>query len=136
MGRILNRKKNCMTHVNPHKKKCCTEKAKELIKAKEPEKAKEPTDKELIMMLIKENAEFKNMIIKVLENGTHNTTNNNTNNTNTNCIFDPILPFIGMVMSSDLLPVFEVVGCVLELEFRRNILVITFDEDGCIFVGG
>ena len=68
-----------------HKKKCCTEKAKELIKAKEPEKAKEPTDKELIMMLIKENAEFKNMIIKVLENGTHNTTNNNTNNTNTNC---------------------------------------------------
>ena len=65
-----------------HKKKCCTEKAKELIKTKEPEKTKEPTDKELIMMLIKENSEFKNMIIKVLENGTNNTTNNNTN---TNC---------------------------------------------------
>jgi hypothetical protein len=57
-------------------KKGCTEKEKE----------KEPTDKELIMMLIKENAEFKNMVIKVLENGTNNTTNNNnTNNTNTNC---------------------------------------------------
>jgi hypothetical protein len=65
-----------------HKKKCCTEKAKELIKTKEPEKTKEPTDKELIMMLIKENSEFKTMVIKVLENGTNNTTNNNTN---TNC---------------------------------------------------
>jgi len=30
-------------------------------------------DKELIMMLIKENSEFKNMIIKVLEHGTNNT---------------------------------------------------------------
>jgi hypothetical protein len=65
-----------------HKKKCCTEKAKELIKTKEPEKTKEPTDKELIMMLIKENSELKTMVIKVLENGTNNTTNNNTN---TNC---------------------------------------------------
>jgi hypothetical protein len=61
-----------------HKKKCCTE--------KEKDKEKEPTDKELIMMLIKENSDFKNMVIKVLENGTNNTTNNNnTNNTNTNC---------------------------------------------------
>ena len=42
-----------------------------------------PTDKELILMLIKENSEFKNMMIKVLENGTTN--NNNSNNTtNTN----------------------------------------------------
>ena len=42
----------------------------------------EPTDKELIMLLIKENSELKTMIMKVLENGTHNTTNNNTNHTN------------------------------------------------------
>jgi hypothetical protein len=42
---------------------------------------KEPSDKELILLLIKENAEFKNMMMKVLENGTHNTTNN-TNHTN------------------------------------------------------
>lgn len=62
-------------------KKCCTEKVKEPSN-KEPAN-KEPTDKELIMMLIKENSEFKNMVIKVLENGTNNTTNNN--NTNTNC---------------------------------------------------
>jgi hypothetical protein len=61
-------------------KKCCTEKALSKEKEKEKEKASQTTDKELIMMLIKENAEFKNMIIKVLENGTNNTTNNNTNN--------------------------------------------------------
>jgi hypothetical protein len=39
----------------------------------------EPSDKELIMMLIKENSELKNMMIKVIENGTNN--NNNNNNT-------------------------------------------------------
>jgi hypothetical protein len=44
-------------------------------------------DKELIMIvvkqnyeLIKDNNELRNMIMKVLENGTHNTTNNNTTN--------------------------------------------------------
>jgi ribosomal protein L37AE/L43A len=45
-------------------------------------KKDEITDKELIMMLIKDNAEFKNMMMKVLENGTHNTTNNTTNSHN------------------------------------------------------
>jgi hypothetical protein len=49
----------------------------------------ENSDKKLIMMLIKENSEFKNMILKVVENGTlhhtsHNTTNNTTNNINSN----------------------------------------------------
>ena len=34
----------------------------------------EPSDKELIMMLIKENSELKNMMIKVLENGTNSGT--------------------------------------------------------------
>jgi len=38
------------------------------------------SDKELIMMLIKENSEFKNMLIKVVENGTHNTTHTNSHN--------------------------------------------------------
>ena len=42
----------------------------------------DPSDKELIMLLIKENSELKNMIMKVLENGTHNTTNNTTTHTN------------------------------------------------------
>jgi hypothetical protein len=40
----------------------------------------EPTDKELILMLIKENSELKNMMVKVLENGTNNNNNNNTIN--------------------------------------------------------
>ena len=50
-----------------HKKKC---------HSKQPEvnEINEPSDKELIMMLIKDNSEFKNMMMKVLENGTHNTT--------------------------------------------------------------
>jgi len=44
----------------------------------------QPTDKELIMTLIKENSELKNMMMKVLENGTHNNNNNNNNTTTTN----------------------------------------------------
>jgi hypothetical protein len=36
----------------------------------------------MIMMLIKENHELKSMMLKVLENGTHNTTHNTTNNNN------------------------------------------------------
>ena len=46
----------------------------------------EPTDKQIIMMLIKDNSEIKNMMIEQhkymmdhFKNGTHNTTNNNTN---------------------------------------------------------
>jgi hypothetical protein len=39
-------------------------------------------DKELIMMLIKENCEFKNMMMEVIKNGTYNTTNNNINSNN------------------------------------------------------
>ena len=41
------------------------------------------TDKDLIMLLIKENSELKNMMMKVLENGTNNN-NNNNNTTHTN----------------------------------------------------
>ena len=40
----------------------------------------EPTDKQLIMLLIKENAEVKNMMMEVIKNGTHN--NNTTNSHN------------------------------------------------------
>jgi len=58
-----------------HKKKCCNK-----------TNDTNTNNKDLIMLLIKENSEFKNMIIKVLDNGTHNTTNNtnNTNNSNNN----------------------------------------------------
>jgi hypothetical protein len=60
-----------------HKKKC------NLEKEQEQQEKEEPTDKELIMLLIKENSELKNLVIKVLENGTMNNSNNTTNNTNT-----------------------------------------------------
>jgi hypothetical protein len=40
------------------------------------------TDKELMMMLIKDNSEFKSMLMKVVENGTHNTTNTHINSHN------------------------------------------------------
>jgi hypothetical protein len=55
-----------------HSKKCNYE--------EEKEKSNEPSDKDLIMLLIKENSEFKNMMMKVLENGTHNTTHTNSHN--------------------------------------------------------
>jgi hypothetical protein len=41
----------------------------------------EPSDKQLIMMLIKENIDFKTLMMEVIKNGTHNT-NTNTNTTN------------------------------------------------------
>jgi len=50
----------------------------------EKQKISEPTDKDLILMLIKENSEMKNMMLKVIENGTHNniTTTTHTNSHN------------------------------------------------------
>jgi hypothetical protein len=79
-----------------HKQKCKYDDTND-IKKDIKELAKQITDKdELIMFLIKENSEFKNIImeqqtqqnnivLKVLENGTNNVTNTNTN-TNTNCM--------------------------------------------------
>jgi len=62
-----------------HKQKCNQKKEPE----KEREKKKdEPTDKELIMMLIKENSELKNLVIKVLENNTNTNSYNTTNSHN------------------------------------------------------
>ena len=82
-----------------HQKTChIKEKQKREEKEKEKEEdesfedtinSKSLTKDELILMLIKENKEFKamlmeqqTMMMKVLENGTHNTTNNNTTHTN------------------------------------------------------
>jgi len=54
----------------------------------------EPTDKELIMLLIKENSELKNimveqqnLIMEVIKTGTHNTTNHNSHNKTFNLQF-------------------------------------------------
>jgi hypothetical protein len=75
-----------------HKQKCKIENtAQEHTYSKT---SAEPSDKDLIMLLIKENSGLKNMMMeqsnilmgqsnmmmKVLENGTHNTTNNNSHN--------------------------------------------------------
>ena len=69
-----------------HKKTCIKQ-----INNEVTDSTAESMDKDqLIVMLIKQNAEFKNMMIeqqttmmKVIENGTHNTTNNNPNINNT-----------------------------------------------------
>jgi hypothetical protein len=50
-------------------------------------KDSDPSDKELIMLLIKENSEFKSMMMKVIENGTHNTTHTNSHNKSFNLQF-------------------------------------------------
>jgi len=59
-----------------HNKKCLEKQDKEEIQENEP------TDKELIMLLIKENSELKNMMMKVIETGTNNVTNNTNNSHN------------------------------------------------------
>jgi len=66
-----------------HKKKCKIEicNSPENINEKSSNKD-EIADKELIMMLIKDNAEFKNMMMKVIENGTMNHSHNTTNSHN------------------------------------------------------
>jgi hypothetical protein len=71
-----------------HKNKCIGNNSNK--NTKEELTDKEPTDKELIMLLIKENTEFRKgqtdiqeIILEIIKNGTHNTINNNNNN-NTN----------------------------------------------------
>jgi hypothetical protein len=68
---ICNKSYKHLTSLCRHKNNC---------KFKEKIKSDEPTDKELVMMLIQENSELKNMMMKVIENGTNNITNNNCNN--------------------------------------------------------
>jgi len=77
---ICEKKYNNRSGLWRHKNKCNQEKDQPNETYKEKD---EPTDKELIMLLIKENSELKNLVIKVLENGTmNNSHNNNTNHTN------------------------------------------------------
>ena len=66
-----------------HNQKCKTYK----INNNNDKKPNEPSDKELIVLLINENKELKtmmmeqqNMVMKVLENGTHNSHSHNTTN--------------------------------------------------------
>ena len=59
-----------------HEQKCSSH---ENINEK-PSNNDEITDKELMLALIKDNSELKNMIMEVIKNGTHNTTNNTHTN--------------------------------------------------------
>ena len=61
------------TGLYKHKKKCITEPTEE---------KKESNDKELISLLIKENTEFKNLILEVCKNFQSSTINNNSHNNN------------------------------------------------------
>jgi hypothetical protein len=68
---------NSRTTLWRHKKKCNTNSDISDIAANVQSVL---NDKEIIMALIKDNSDFKSMLMKVLENGT----NNNSNNINTN----------------------------------------------------
>jgi hypothetical protein len=57
-----------------HKKKCKENKDDEELE-KLVSEHNGPTDKELMMMLIKDNSEMKKMMMEVIKNGTHNTNN-------------------------------------------------------------
>ena len=76
-----------------HKKKCTHVSEEKTIKIND-----EPSEKELIMILIKENCELKNMMMEqhtstqnmmmeVIKTGTHNTTNTNSHNKSFNLNF-------------------------------------------------
>jgi hypothetical protein len=72
-----------------HKQKC-TSKSDDSASEDEASEKKpnEPTDKDLIMMLIKENSELKTMMMKVLENGTNNNNSHNTTSNSHNKAFN------------------------------------------------
>ena len=68
-----------------HKQKCTTEKEQNEIslETKENESINEIQElKDFMKYLMKENSDMKNMMMKVIENGTHNTINTNTNSHN------------------------------------------------------
>ena len=67
-----------------HEQKC----SKEFISDNFTNITTDLSDKQLIMLLIKENSELKSMMMKVIENGTHNTTNNNINTNSHNKAFN------------------------------------------------
>ena len=67
-----------------HQQKCSTKKTQ----TNDEIQKNDIIDKDLIMMLIKENSELKNIMIKVIENGTHNTNSNNTHTNSHNKAFN------------------------------------------------
>ena len=91
---------NCNRHYKDksglwrHKQKCKSKEDYE-CETEQEKKCDEITDKNLIMMLINENKELKtmmleqqNIMMKVIENGTHNITNNTTHTNSHNKAFN------------------------------------------------
>jgi len=75
---ICNKKYKSRNGLWCHKKKCNNNIDNEHNTTSD----NEPTDKQIIMALIKDNSEFKNMMMEVIKNGTYNNNNNNTNSHN------------------------------------------------------
>ena len=63
-----------------HKQKCNINSVKEVDEKNSCKPEEEHSDKDLIMLLIKENGELKNMMMEVIKNGTNNTVNSNNVN--------------------------------------------------------
>jgi hypothetical protein len=66
-----------------HKQKCKST-SDYKSETEEDTKTHEITDKELMMAIVKDSSELKNMIMKVIENGINNNNNNNNTTTHTN----------------------------------------------------
>ena len=77
-----NKTYNDRTGLWRHKKNCKFEKNDIVNKNISPDVKDNETQelKELMKYLMKENSDMKNMMMKVIENGTHNTTNTNSHN--------------------------------------------------------
>jgi hypothetical protein len=72
-----------------HKKKCVDQPlCNEPTLCEDISNKNDPTDKDLILLLIKENSELKNMMMKVIENGTNNVTTNNIHTNSHNKAFN------------------------------------------------
>jgi hypothetical protein len=67
-----------------HKKKCVNQET-HINNSSERENI---SDKDLIAMLIKDNSEFKSMMMEIIKNGTHNTTSNSHNSHSNNKTFN------------------------------------------------
>jgi len=86
LEKILHKCENCNKTYNDrtglwkHKKNCKTKEDSE--SETEEIKKNEITDKQLMLALIQDSSELKNMIMEVLKNGTHNTNTTHTNSHN------------------------------------------------------
>ena len=79
---FCNKKYSSRNGLWHHKKKCEMKNNDHINKELETcnQQKLEPTDKDLVMLLIKENNELKNMMMEVIKTRTHNTYMNNSHN--------------------------------------------------------